>query len=468
MHTFKLYLFVALLLLLSACQSAGSQPAQPDNEAISSFEISPINGSRFYRHPSAHYPVAFGEDFQFSISAREGTVRFSASNLKTREYLVFGEHGGPTYSTSISTWDLGWFDAPVLFCGENRVSGDWDSASALCTIVHTVAGRGCTLLSDGGSGCPDDFPDYGALEYSSAPPLYNDLHINFEDRINQVGDSVDPPILSPQSSENKARITAGTSNRLRSGPGTGYEQTGTLPEFTEFTILSGPTSSDGYSWYHIQLDDGTTGYTAGGDGSEVWVVGVNAPQSSTGNNEASGNDVEIVSVTLTDGSQFAFQFNRQRNWILNGSDYVVAEINKIEARMSGKTAAGKFADIFRYATPFIGESHQNRDVIQNHFCGNDSSCKFNLQFLVGDRIMDISGAGNIIYGYYVDSMDLPMKLSDVVANWDQLPSSLIAREYVTVRDNPDDIMQRKVGRELRSRGLSVNNLEEIADELGLY
>lgn len=79
-----------------------------------------------------------------------------------------------------------------------------------------------------------------------------------------------------------------------------------------------------------------------------------------------------------------------------------------------------------------------------------------------------AGSPAIVYGYYIDHLNLPFRLSDTVANWDQLLSSIRALEYITLRDNPDDISQRQVGRELRRRGLSISNLADTANDLGLY
>ena len=40
--------------------------------------------------------------------------------------------------------------------------------------------------------------------------------------------------------------------RLRSGPSTSASPVGYLPKFNVFSVVGGPTSGDGYSWYHIQ------------------------------------------------------------------------------------------------------------------------------------------------------------------------------------------------------------------------
>lgn len=47
---------------------------------------------------------------------------------------------------------------------------------------------------------------------------------------------------------------------VRTGPGTGYAVSFTLPTGDALTIINGPTSANGYSWYEIETVNGRTGY----------------------------------------------------------------------------------------------------------------------------------------------------------------------------------------------------------------
>lgn len=47
---------------------------------------------------------------------------------------------------------------------------------------------------------------------------------------------------------------------IRTGPGTGYAVSGTAATGTALTIIEGPTSANGYSWYEIETVNGGTGY----------------------------------------------------------------------------------------------------------------------------------------------------------------------------------------------------------------
>lgn len=67
-----------------------------------------------------------------------------------------------------------------------------------------------------------------------------------------------------------AQVTPGLSNRLRSGPGLGYGVLGTIPPGNPLSIISGPSCSDGYTWWQVNYQ-GTVGWTAEGNGNEMWI-----------------------------------------------------------------------------------------------------------------------------------------------------------------------------------------------------
>ena len=90
------------------------------NARITEFRISPIGDTRLVRQPGYEYPVQYsGNELQFSVWATDGTVRFSARDLVTGTYSVFGEFAGSEYSTPISTFEFA-NDNPVEFCTWNR------------------------------------------------------------------------------------------------------------------------------------------------------------------------------------------------------------------------------------------------------------------------------------------------------------------------------------------------------------
>lgn len=65
----------------------------------------------------------------------------------------------------------------------------------------------------------------------------------------------------------QAVVTPGTPNRLRSGPGTGYDRITSIPAGGTMQVIGGPSCGNGYIWWQVSYN-GITGWTAeGGDGS---------------------------------------------------------------------------------------------------------------------------------------------------------------------------------------------------------
>lgn len=69
----------------------------------------------------------------------------------------------------------------------------------------------------------------------------------------------------------RARVTFtdGTPLRVRSAPGDAIITE--MVEGTSFTILGGPICLDGFTWWQLQLDDGTIGWSAEGDLSDYYI-----------------------------------------------------------------------------------------------------------------------------------------------------------------------------------------------------
>lgn len=74
-------------------------------------------------------------------------------------------------------------------------------------------------------------------------------------------------VASQVSIGERARVTFtdGTPLRLRDGPGTTATFLQDLPEGTSFEIIGGPVCADGFTWWNVQLADGTQGWSAEGD-----------------------------------------------------------------------------------------------------------------------------------------------------------------------------------------------------------
>jgi len=68
----------------------------------------------------------------------------------------------------------------------------------------------------------------------------------------------------------QGRVTPGLPNKVRSQPGTGAAQVGSIPGEGVFTVIGGPVCADGYLWWQISYN-GLIGWTANGSGAEYWV-----------------------------------------------------------------------------------------------------------------------------------------------------------------------------------------------------
>lgn len=76
----------------------------------------------------------------------------------------------------------------------------------------------------------------------------------------------------------RARVTFtdGTPLRLRATPGTTGTFLRDMQEGTPFTIIGGPSCVDGYTWWQVQLDNGSTGWAAEGDPDTYFMEPLNS------------------------------------------------------------------------------------------------------------------------------------------------------------------------------------------------
>ncbi len=109
----------------------------------------------------------------------------------------------------------------------------------------------------------------------------------------------------PFSEGDSVRITPGDPNNKRSGPGTGYRRTGSIPGSTAF-IVTNTACSDGYGWVEV---DGN-GWTATGTSNDPWVERWET-NSSSGSNQAE----KWCSASPVDVQVFSFDWdNKNPAW----------------------------------------------------------------------------------------------------------------------------------------------------------
>lgn len=252
---------------------------------------------------------------------------------------------------------------------------------------------------------------------------------------------------------------------VRSGPGINFGRIDQLEVRSEVSIVAGPECADGWIWWFVQYSN-TSGWIAEVDSRGLYNL---VPVSGGAGN---ANAIENVTVNLEKGLQFTFQFDRNRFWIMNGSEYVVFQINQLLSRMDGKSLGEKQLVFVRFAFPTVGftfgESDINIQHIQSALCGSAENCKSRLLYMVGDRAMDLSGLGNIAFGYFMTDFGWSIYIQNFAANADQYVRDNFALNFHRFTDDFDDIRQREVGMSLSNGRLSVEALEGIADLLQLH
>ncbi len=101
-----------------------------------------------------------------------------------------------------------------------------------------------------------------------------DWHITASDEekktLSCIFDQTLPPQLQPDQ-RGQVAFTGGIPSRLRTDPGIDSEVIVQMPEGTAFDVLTTPECRDGYRWWQIQLDDGTTGYAAESNTTEYFL-----------------------------------------------------------------------------------------------------------------------------------------------------------------------------------------------------
>ena len=89
--------------------------------------------------------------------------------------------------------------------------------------------------------------------------------------------------------------------RIRSGPGTSYGQLGKVYDGATGTILSGPSSANGYTWVRVDWDDSgsPTGWSATGNSSTAWIVEHTSPKPDiTSVSDASASEGNTLTFTV--------------------------------------------------------------------------------------------------------------------------------------------------------------------------
>jgi len=266
--------------------------------------------------------------------------------------------------------------------------------------------------------------------------------------------------------------------RIRNSPSLNGTYLGNIPIRSQVDILSGPTCADGETWIRIRYN-GLEGWS-----SEVGQNGVYnlAPINNPVAQQPQIGESSVVLVPFTNGYEsFNLRFNRQTYRIENGAEIIRRQINATQNLLVSSGTAWP-TTLFTYFFENSGGSEQLREQMQEAVCGSDSYCRRVLRVQVGTRHMDTSGVGNVLFGYFMSRLSTQGQ-EDLISNWAQRGNNQTRQEiwdncnhgiicfalvWTGTVDNPDDVIQRELGRQLALRGAIPDAIiEDLAQAVGL-
>lgn len=216
-----------------------------------------------------------------------------------------------------------------------------------------------------------------------------------------------------------------------------------MPHGTGFTVLEGMGCADGYRWLHVRTDQGPEGYAVERNAGESFMrrieVAVPTPQITP----SSGSIFLVV-------TRHTIEVNPRTCAILNGAEIIRDEISYFDGSMPSRLENDWLAALYGYFEPDSGETDLIMTGVRNAVRQYVPDCT-DSYYLVGDRYMDLSGLGNVMFGYYMARY--PRVFEDNLSNYFQLREDGLGRRlhsFETLFDFPDDQHQRLLGRRLAS------------------
>jgi hypothetical protein len=395
------------------CQApASSQPNNPQPQSrgcdISRFDVSPSG------------TVTLGTAVNLSGESNCGTTKFTINGQS------HSETGQPNNSMTWRTNEFGTGNYNVCFLA--RGNGGWENADSECRSVSVVQQQ--------------------TQQQPQAQPTQVPA---------TSGTSGSGSCFMPLSIGDRGQITAGVANNLRSGAGTGYSRIGSLQPFTQFTVLDGPFSANGHCWIYIELDDGTTGYTATGSASDPWVEWVSGESTEEQPETNRGNvSIYVLGYTLI--------VNPRTCAITNGAEVIRGEIEYFASNVTATTGSEEwFREMTWYFELNSGQTDSLRVAIIDAISSEIPRCT-SPYYLVGDLYMDMSGPGNVVFGYSMGIWD--GTIGELISNWKQAErDGYLEFPYALENwiDFPDDRNQRRLGSSLASQ--TDNDASEVTIEM---
>lgn len=385
-------------------------------------------------------------------------------NMRAARYTIngvgFGEHSNNTNNTS---WNSSGYAAGKYTICYLITAGDWAAAANSCVYV---------TLNQGGT--TSWGVSQGQTTNQNEQPANNNSGNNTQSNTTNTGSSCQGHPISLLSGD-IAQITPGPPNNLRRNPGTSSSLIGSIPGGASFRIAGGPRCQDGYWWWQVTYN-GVTGWTAQGNGNQLWIQrkGQDSGQpSTTGGQPGNGNN-SVVTVNLRYSAfnrVYSFKFNTETCYIENGSEIVANELSRFSFWISNFSTSRINVAATGYFFPSIsgasGHIEAFRYWVEKEMAGRSTNCSpEDIRYRVGNKEMDTSGLGNIVFGYFME--EYSESAEDFISDWEQK-----ARDGAwDKKDNPDDLTQRRTGRAIAinlGHRASVSPLlvEEVAEKNNL-
>ena len=217
---------------------------------------------------------ALGEDGELFVH-REARWQ-KIAQLQGGNELFFAPDGELFATTEVPCGHEGsCFNGLMQYDGERWTRYLFDQSDLLSDVIIDAQ-------VNAGSGASIERPIYGGLVYDVTIDADGDLWIATNRGLQRIPAS-SPPISSgacpgappsrmTQGSAARVTLTDGTPLAFRTEPGvSSANHIRYLDEGTRLTILDGPVCTGGYAWWHVQTEDGTTGWVAEGDSNGYYI-----------------------------------------------------------------------------------------------------------------------------------------------------------------------------------------------------
>ncbi len=228
-----------------------------------------------------------------------------------------------------------------------------------------------------------------------------------------------------------------------------------LAEGTEFDVIADPTCTDAQQghlwWVQVRTDSGQTGWVPFGySGGEYWIEVV--PQGSATQSSSNPTRTNIIVPVEFDAWNVTYnlEVNPRTCTIVNGAEIVSLEINRYTEwiQQQPNSVERNLAAIRYFAINGGGEVEQFRltavESIQEAL-SDERTCSTILYAVGTEYYMDMSGLGNIVFGYHMQRYRWLQIAEEEIAS---LTQAMNEETRGQLADNLDDSYQRDTGRVL--------------------